>query len=204
MPKSDVEFDTLCEKYKSLPPIPKTLPEKLSDKLENDFQRACEAYSKAHDRIIQTSKDKVIDKLREKATLCTKLELAIKDNKRDEVVELERAINAITIDEKSLAKRFEGRLKASALTDKTKANEARRLVCIDLEILLGQPSPEQDKALRMQVQLERMKDAGIGHSSIELSQALNNLKLDWLCLPGAEPDLQDTLEQRFNALIANN
>ena len=202
--KSDLEFDTLCEKYKSLPPIPKALPEKLTDKLEKDFQRACETYSKAHDRIVQASKDKVIDKLREKAALCTKLELAIKDNKRDQALELERTIDAITIDEKSLAKRFEERLKASALTDKTKANEARRLVCIDLEILLGQPSPEQDKALRMQVQLERMKDAGIGHSSIELSNALNNLKLDWLCLPGAEPDLQDTLEQRFNALIANN
>jgi len=68
--------------------------------------------------------------------------------------------------------------------------------------LLDQASPEQDKALRMQIQLERMKDTGIGHSLTEKNNALKELKLDWLCLPGAEPTLQKNLDERFNRLIA--
>ncbi len=200
--ESDLEFNKLCENYKLLPLLPKTLPDKLVERLESDFQRAGDVYSKAHDRIIQASKDNTINKLREKAALCTRLEAVIIDKRNDEASDLQQKIEAIIVDDKTLNKRFDTRLKAATEVDKTAANKARTLLCIDLEILLDQASPEQDKALRMQVQLERMKDTGIGHSLTEKNNALKELKLDWLCLPGAEPTLQKNLDERFNRLIA--
>ena len=85
-------------------------------------------------------------------------------------------------------------------TDRTKAGEDRRLLCIDLEILLNIASPEQDRALRTKLQLDRMKQQGLVYSKEQEQQKIKQLKLDWYCLPGAEPELQKELQQRFENL----
>ena len=93
---------------------------------------------------------------------------------------------------------------AAALDDdRKKASQARQLLCINLEILLGVDSPAEDATLRMKVQLERMQKEGIGHAQAARNDALSELKLDWMCLPGAEPELQKQLDQRFVKLIKN-
>jgi hypothetical protein len=48
-----------------------------------------------------------------------------------------------------------------------------------------------------------MKNKGIGHATVEKSKALSAANLEWLCLPGAEPELQVSLDKRFRALMAN-
>ena len=202
--EADPKFEELTERYASLPALPKNLPEKLIERLENDFRRAGEAYSQAHDRLIQASKDEVINTLIKKAELCSQLELAVTKEDASRISELEAALTQIEIADKALDKRFETRLNAAKDINKSAASQARQLLCIELEIALDAPSPEYDKALRMQIQLERMKETGIGQITSQQSSAINDLKLDWLCLPGAEPKLQAQLEQRFKTLISKN
>ena len=74
-------------------------------------------------------------------------------------------------------------------------------MCIDLEILLGKDSPTEDKSQRMQIQLERMQKGGFGQERVEKDAVLKKMKLDWYCLPGAEPEIQKTLDKRFKKLI---
>jgi len=199
---ADAEFNQLSERYASLPPLPKELPEKRVERLESDFKRASDAYSKTHDRIIQASKDEVIDRLRAKATLCGRLELAYSRDQVDDIADIEQALKEIVITDKVLEKRFQTRLKEAKNANRADFNQTRIRLCIDLEILLDVASPEHDKALRMQVQLERMKTAGIGQNPNQQVTTISELRLDWLCLPGAEPKLQASLEARFNQLIA--
>lgn len=201
--EADNQFEQLNQKYRALPRLPSDVPEKLLERLESDFLRAGEAYSKAHDRIIQNSKDQLIDKLRDKAELCRQLESAFVNGDTDLITELQGQIDSIDIADKALEKRFGTRLRAASDLDKSKANRSRTLVCIDLEILLDVASPEQDKSLRMQVQLDRMKNNGLGHTVVEKNKAIARAKLDWLCLAGAEPELQLILNKRFDALIAS-
>ncbi len=199
---AEPEFERLCESYKALPILPKGLPDKLIERLAADFKRASDRYSKTREKLIQASKDDVISRLSHKAQLCQQLELSVSRGDSEKASALEQQINSIIIVDKALDKRFGKRMNEVTNTDRSKANEARRLLCIDLEILLDVPSPDEDKSLRMKVQLDRMKKAGIGHTQVERTKALAELKLAWLCSPGADPELQDTFEQRFNHLMS--
>jgi len=198
---ADAEFDKLEASYKLLPPLPKALPEKLIERLAADYKRAEEAFSQARDRIIQASKNETLSALRVKADLCGKLEIAITKKDNAQISALEQQIENTIIADKSLEARFKIRLNSARETDKSAANHARRLLCIELEILLDVSSPQEDKALRMQTQLERMKTAGIGHTSVARKNDITELTLDWLCSPGAEPELQKNLEKRFEGLV---
>lgn len=199
---AEPEFEQLCGSYNALPILPKGLPDKLIERLAADFKRATERYSKTRERLIQASKDDVVNSLSRKAQLCTQLELSVSRADSEKASALEQQINSIIIVDKALEKRFIERLNQVANNDRLKANEARRRLCIDLEILLDVPSPDEDKALRMKIQLDRMKKAGIGHTQVERTKALAELKLAWLCSPGADPDLQGILEKRFNHLMS--
>lgn len=200
--EADSQFEQLSQNYRSLPRLPVDIPERLLERLESDFLRAGEAYSKAHDRIIQNSKDQIMHQLRDKAELCRQLESAFVNGDTDLITQLQSQIDNIDIADKALDKRFNSRLTAASNLDKSEASRSRTMLCIDLEILLDVASPEQDKSLRMQVQLDRMKNKGLGHTVVEKSKAIAQAKLDWLCLAGAEPELQVQLNKRFDALIA--
>lgn len=198
---ADKQFELLSLAYAELPKLPSSLPEKLLERLESDFLRAGEAYYKAHDRIIQSSHDRIIDKLGDKADLCSQLELAFINADTSLINDLEAKIASIEINDKVLDKQFSIRLSAASTLDKSEANRSRTLLCIYLEILLDIASPAQDKTLRMQIQLERMKNTGLGHTTIEQGKVLAKAQIDWLCLAGADPELQVTLDQRFRALM---
>jgi len=53
----------------------------------------------------------------------------------------------------------------------------------------------------MQMQLERMQSGGFGQASEDKQTKINEYKLDWYCLPGAEAKIQKELNQRFKRLI---
>jgi len=200
---SDASFDQLQADYKALPELPKSLPEKLIERLDADFRKAGEVYGKARDRILQEDQQKELDALHKKADLCTELEKLGGGGSADQVAKLQQSIAMIQINNNEFNRRFEQRLAVVNETDRSEANQQRRQLCIDLEILLGVDSPSEDTAIRMQLQLERMQQKGLGQAELQKDQAIEELKLDWLCLPGAEPKSQAELDQRFSKLLKN-
>ena len=85
--------------------------------------------------------------------------------------------------------------------DRAAIGEQRRMLCIQLEISKGVESPGEDKALRMQYQLEQMSQSGLGQQVISNAEQLEKMELDWLCMPGAEPALQKELNERFRRVL---
>ena len=53
----------------------------------------------------------------------------------------------------------------------------------------------------MQYQLEQMNKKGLGQQTENSAEWLEQLELDWLCMPGAEPELQKELDERFQRAL---
>ena len=203
--QADSEFDQLQTNYKALPPLPKTLPEKMIIGLDKDFQRAGDTYAKARTRMTKQVQDQAMQALKDKAALCCELENA---NTEEEVKRLIDAIEKIELHDKALSKRFSKRLSTAQKDNRAaiaaQATVARASLCLDLEILLDVDSPAEAKAQRMQVQLERLKTKGLGVTTQDKQSSLKELKLTWLCLPSAEGEQQAKLEKRFESAINKN
>ncbi len=198
---ADQEFEQLCTDFSELPQLPKELPEKLVDRIHADFQRSRENYSRARDRIIKQNRDNVLAQLRSKAELCNDLERALYEGDKAKASEIEPKMQAVVIEDAQLEKRFEIRLSAVNNSNRESVSNERRRRCIELEILLNQESPKQDKSLRMEMQLRRMSDQGLGGAQLNLERQIEQIQIDWLCNAGAEPIVQADLEPRFWALI---
>ncbi|MET3998148.1 DUF349 domain-containing protein [Marinobacterium sp. MBR-109] len=76
--------------------------------------------------------------------------------------------------------------------------QAREL-CIRLEIMLGQPTPEEDEVLRMEYQMERLGQALAEQDDEPSEAALQSLELEWLTLPFAWQFVD--LRRRFAATL---
>jgi len=199
--EADKAFEQLQTDYQDLPSLPKNLAEKLAERLDNDFKQACDIYNTARTSLKESEYQQAIEALNKKATLCAELE---RSTSVEDIERLNNELNAIEIPNNELKRRFDARLNSAQQTDRSQANQARKTLCLDLEILLNVESPREEKALRMQTQLERMKDQGIGHVIKDFKTSLEELKLDWLCLPSADPELQASLEKRFQCALNNS
>lgn len=82
-----------------------------------------------------------------------------------------------------------------------KNNDARRLHCIKLEILRDVDTPAEDKALRMQYQLEQLQSGPDSAFKDAGKEQLRAYEVDWLCLPPAATEIAATLEQRFRKAL---
>ena len=74
-----------------------------------------------------------------------------------------------------------GRIEIEQLLEITET--ALRKLCIRLEILLGQESPEQDQSLRMEYQMDRLQKALELRDKSVNANDLKNLELEWQCHP---------------------
>lgn len=74
-----------------------------------------------------------------------------------------------------------GRIEIEQLLEVTET--ALRQLCIRLEILLGQESPEQDQSLRMEYQMDRLQKALEQREKSANANELKKLELEWLCHP---------------------
>lgn len=78
--------------------------------------------------------------------------------------------------------------------------QAREL-CIRLEIMLGQPTPEEDEVLRMEYQMERLGQALAEQDDEPSEAALQSLELEWLTLPFAWQFVD--LRKRFSDILTH-
>lgn len=76
------------------------------------------------------------------------------------------------------------------------AEQKLRTLCIRAEILTGRPTPEADKALRMQYQVEALQQS-FGQVQETNDQAMVELFSEWLTVPAAPDANYPTLQERF-------
>ncbi len=201
--EADNQFSALQASYDELPELPQQLPEKMIEGIQHDYRNACSQFDECHDRIINNNRKRQLDALRLKAGLCTQLEaLFIADQgespDKNQLEQISQEWDMIMLEDPEFFNRIETRRKAAqAVIDRTEITAERRLMCIKLEIVKGAETPAEDKADRMQFQLDQMNESGLGQQSLNNAEQLKNMELDWLCMPGAEPQQQAILDERF-------
>lgn len=79
------------------------------------------------------------------------------------------------------------------------SDAALRQLCIQLEIAFNQSSPEEDQALRLEYQMQRLQQALEDKDSSISLQDLKQLEMEWLCQPFARH--QESLFQRFYGIL---
>lgn len=200
--QSDQQFAELQSKYDQLPELPESLPEKLTRGIQQDYRKACDQFGNSHTRILNNMHNQQIDALRNKADLCARLEALGESPSDEELQKISQQWDAIELKDAQLAKRIEARRNAAQQPiDRDEIGAQRRMLCIKLEIAVGKESPSEDKSIRMQYQLDQMNKSGLGQQAVNSSNELENMEIDWLCMPGTEPTLQKTLDKRFKQVL---
>ena len=188
------------QKYKQLP----TVPRKQTEQQQSRYEAALNIIK--HAIAIQENKQVLLEweEVQRKSTICR----AYYSNVQSGVEQDQSALDASFVSRISLPKAIETALKAlwisikaGSLKNDTIVNlEQARSLCIGSEVAAGLDSPEQDKELRMQLQVNRLT---IGMSSSNEHQSreaqLNELLLDWYQKVGLSIEDFTSLEKRVEA-----
>jgi len=149
--------------------------------------------------------------LQHKAALCQKLEDALiageQDNVRDELTKQWQSSDSPSVAEwhTAINRRFEQLLMLCENTSELATyiagqEEPLRQLCIRLEITSGNPSPEEDQALRLEYQMQRLQQAlqrqQDGYDLTDIQQLMS----ERLCVPFHH--YHEQLNQRFDQLLA--
>ena len=200
--QADHQFAELQAQYAELPELPDNLPEKLLKGIQQDYRKACDQFDLSHSRMIKSMHNRQIDALHQKAELCAQLE-ALGESPSEQALEaLSCQWDAIELKDTQLSRRIEARRNTALKPiDREEIGAQRRMLCIKLEIAVGKESPAEDKSLRMQYQLEQMNKTGLGQQVVNSRDQIEQMEIDWLCMPGAEPELQNSLDKRFKKAL---
>jgi len=182
------------------------VPKKADRAIENRFHQILGQFQQRHQAWLHDQARAQLDLLAHKAALCAQLESA-DPSQRDALQEqvhlawtaLPTLVNPQL--EQALTQRYtQTRHSAPSTAQSQAARQQRRLLCVRMELLVGQESPAEDASLRMSWQVERLSRAMSG--DIELrhqdpAQEAESLIHEWyLCGPVSAGD---ELEARFNA-----
>ncbi len=139
------------------------LPEKVAEGIQRDYRNACDQFEECHARILNSKHSQQIEALRMKAKLCALQEALGESPSEEQLQEISQQWDAIELHDTVMSRRIEKRRNsAQAAIDRVAIGAERRMLCLQLEIAMGAESPAEDKALRMQYQLEQMNQIGTG------------------------------------------
>lgn len=182
------DIDTLREQFESIENLP---PKKLSG-MQSKLRKVLETLEQRHSTLAQTKTDEAWQQIFEIAQSIVALANSDEPDTQSILESIEQVQKYPGKTQKILRESAEkaSQLNASTLTADTE-NQLRQL-CIQAEIINGNDSPESDKTLRMQYQVEQLQ-SGLGQhraSKLELAEL-------WLAIPSVKETQYGALYERF-------
>ncbi|MBY4677963.1 DUF349 domain-containing protein [Marinobacterium arenosum] len=194
----DLEYQQLCDHENSLNPSQQKHYQQLSALLHAQL-----------DQLKSLMGDQYLA-LQRSAVLCQQLEEALLDGDAGEhLAEVQQAWQQGPALPKPYAAAMQQRFQLlcqlaedpTPLAEEVNSREAdMRQLCIRLEILLGEPSPEQDQALRLEYQMQRLQQALVQQQEGYEMADIKRLEYERLCVPFAS--YHEALNERFDRLLA--
>lgn len=208
-PLTEKDITDLQEEYAALAEF----PERDQKRLARDYRKATDAVDRFKQQASDNNRKRALQSMQQNADLCTQLEALAGQQFSD----IEPQVNTILDEWQSpdkgenpqAAKAMEARkdsilklLKSDTTPDYESNETRRRLLCIELEILCDKETPQEDKAIRMQYQLEQLQQ-GLQSSSTAGTRAeqIEQLQIKWLTSGPASQSVQDKLNSRFNETV---
>ncbi len=211
-PVSEKTLTDLQTEYAELPEF----PERDQKRLERDLRKALDSVDRYRQQSLDNSRKRALQSLQHNADLCQQLESlagqptdAIKDQMESILSEWQpsdrgenpQAVKALDARKQAMV----DLLNAGGTPDYDTNTTARRLICIELEILCDKETPSEDKAMRMQYQLEQLQKGLQSNSASQSKTELTEqLQIKWLTAAPAAPDVRDKLESRFNQILGKS
>ncbi len=208
-PLTEKDISDLQEEYAGLAEF----PERDEKRLARDYRKAIDAVDRFKQNAAANNRKRALQSMQQNADLCTQLEalagqsFSVIESQIDTILDewqpADKGENPQAA--KAMEKRKDAILKLLKSDDSPdyKSNEAtRRLICIELEILCDRETPQEDKAMRMQYQLEQLQQ-GLQSNSTAGTRAeqIEQLQIKWMTSGPAGPSVQDKLNSRFNETV---
>jgi exonuclease SbcC len=169
-----------------------------SVKLNNQAKELIHSASDTiHQMESQESREALKD-LANKAELCQKLELGLVDQNeaQDQWSQLPSVQDNKA--EKLIQKRWKQATKSKANT--SFVDQATQFL-VASEYLTGTATPEADKELRLNYQVEVLAKRMSGEESMSVSQQASDLLTQWYVLPGSEKEFLDKNKKRIDSVV---
>lgn len=198
--KSLAELKSLLADYrKGFKALP-SLPGKALEKTQQRFDNVCKQVKAAISEVENKQTLLVWQEIKRKSMLCRKAYSVAADNSAldDEFnsqVELPRAI------EDAIKSLWISVKAGSVHNDNLVTLDAARSICIASEIAAGIESPEQDKELRMQLQVSRLSEGMSSAEHQSREQQLNATLQQWYTSVGLSLEEYAELEPRIDKAI---
>ncbi len=188
-------------------------PDKDKKFLLRDFRGAMDACSKVQASATKKRAQAETSEITRLVELCEQLEAAVElpdsvsDTLRDDVAHAWENSQASVAKEtlSKLTKRRDIALKHmdAGTQYNYEANEThRRQLLIQMEILADKDTPGEDKALRMQYQLENLREGMTSSAVMDKRAELSKLAAQWFAAPPVKQSVKDSLQSRF--LVVSN
>ncbi len=207
------QFRKACDALFARRNSEKPLPGRQSRSSKDKPQKGSTAGKRGPAARIDSKQQALLESTRARADFCQEIEDTILGDASADIDEQALCDTWTTLPEpgdktvmEALQKRFERAVDApqrQALRSSTGANETlARELCIEMEIQAGLPSPDEDRALRMQQQLKHLKqEFGQGTLSVnERAELLNRLKVNFLCIGPLTPAVRGQLAPRVDRI----
>ncbi len=205
----DQQVQALQTEFQSLADF----PEKEKKFLIRDFRGALDACSKMQENAKKQRVKAEANEVVRLVELCEQLEIAVESPENNTDTLRDDVKHAWENSESSIAREMLGKLVArreAALKhlenntqfDYDENEKVRRQILIRMEILADKDTPAEDKALRMQYQLENLREGMTSSSVVDKRAELKQLAIDWYASGPVKQSLKDTLQSRF--LSASN
>ena len=200
----EAEVQTLSTEFQALAEF----PERDKKFLLRDFRQAIDACGRVQDNANKRRVEAAYEERKRLVGLCEQLELAVEqsDTATETLVDdVKHAWDAsetrvATEVQQALVKRRDDALAHLAKGSKPDyaANEsARRDLLIRMEIAAGIDTPSEDKARRMQYQLQNLQEGMTSASVNDAKQVLKELEQLWLSTGPASRSVSDSLQSRY-------
>lgn len=206
----DKRFAELQDQFNALPEF----PERDRKFLFRDFNQVGEQFSRLRDSSSERHARSEFAELRRKSDLCRQYEILLETETPSDA-EIQ-TLDATWDDEtailpKEWAKGINARrtaalshIKNGTRFDYAEAEKQRRMLCIRGEILMEKETPADDKALRMEYQLQNLQQGIGGAATADKKAELQSLVLEWLTLPPASAEQRDRLDLRFDSITGSS
>lgn len=196
----------LQDEFQALPEF----PEKDHKHLQRDYNRAIDGVEQQRQKMTDTALQQEIQRLHYNAQICEQLETLAGGATDTTDDDIERILTDWNDGEKTDNPRWKRaialrkdsivtHLKSGTPIDFESNTQARRLLCIENEILHDKETPSEDKQLRMQYQLEKLQQGMSTTTASSHEQQSAELEFRWLTAFPASPEIHEKLKARFNS-----
>lgn len=187
------QFQQLQQEFEAI-----RLPQKRAKHLTSSYRKACQGLEKQQQTQQQNYATNQMDTLKQCAELCCQLELG---NESEPILEQWKQ-HSLTY--RNWQQLIEARRDRALNPQKPEPLEQNphQLLCIQLEILLNKETPDADKALRMNYQMQRLKERGLQAGKVDnLKDQMLNLEVEWLTTSITHQDSYPELSSRFSSCL---